>query len=104
MEALTRRRVQIGILVASAAGVLLFMYILRSVFNPFLLALALAYIFNPVVNWLENRRVPRKSAVTLIFMLLAVTFVAVMLLIVPVIIGEAYDWSVTVLGEVSGCQ
>lgn len=99
MEALTRRRVQIGTLAASAVGVLLFMYLLRSVFNPFLLALALAYIFNPVINWMESRRVPRKSAVVLIFMLLAVTFVAVTLLVVPVIIGEAHDWSITVLGE-----
>ncbi|MFQ5601556.1 MAG: hypothetical protein ACE5G2_13530, partial [Candidatus Krumholzibacteriia bacterium] len=40
-------------------------------FNPLLLALALAYILNPLIRALQKRRVPRKAAIAGLFMALS---------------------------------
>lgn len=63
------------------AGVIL-VWSLGSTFLPVLLALILAYVLNPLVTWLEARRVPRVAAVLLVMTLIivvtagAVTFFA----------------------------
>lgn len=101
MEGARRRQLKVAGVGVGIVAVLVFMYVLRAVFNPFLLALALAYIFNPVVDWMESRHVPRKSAVVLIFLLLAVICLAVVVLLVPVVFSQMRGWYVAVAGEFS---
>lgn len=63
-----RKAVRRTFLVLVCVGVLLFCYGLRNVFNPLLISLLIAYILNPVVNWLEGRGVRRVLAVVAIYM------------------------------------
>ncbi|ANA40081.1 MULTISPECIES: AI-2E family transporter [Geobacter] len=71
------------------AGVLL-VWTLGSTFLPVLLALILAYVLNPLVTWLEARRIPRMAAVLL-----------VMTLIVVVTAGAATFFAVSIQKEVA---
>jgi predicted PurR-regulated permease PerM len=53
----------LGVLVLAG---LFFAWSLSSIFLPVLLALILAYVLNPVVSWLEGKRVPRIVAILLV--------------------------------------
>ncbi|MBN2713004.1 MAG: AI-2E family transporter [Planctomycetes bacterium] len=75
------------------------MYYLRSVFNPFLLAMALAYILNPVINWFERRGLPRKVAIAAMFLFLFVALTTIALVGVPKLYWEAKSWGIEVVGE-----
>lgn len=61
----------IGVLVLA---VLFFAWSLSSIFLPVLLALILAYVLNPVVSWLEGKRVPRVVAILLVMAGIVVGF------------------------------
>ncbi len=72
-----RRWVRFGILLAALALLCWLAYRLRTVFTPLLIGAAIAYIFNPLVTWLEHRRrVPRLATVIVIFTLLGLLFTA----------------------------
>lgn len=60
----TRRILVVG---ACLVGLLALTFYLRDVFNPLLLGLLLAYILNPIVEWLEGKGVGRAKAVTVLF-------------------------------------
>lgn len=99
MRPQVKRQIHIAIVILLVVGTLAFMYALRSVFNPFLLALALAYILNPFVSALERRRFPRKLAVGVVFLLLILLLLASAVLIVPYVAHEARLWKIDLLGE-----
>ena len=72
---------------AAVAGVLF--YLLGSILSPFLSAAILAYICNPLVNWLEKHKVPRSAGAVLVLLLLAGLFVALVLILLPLFQKEA---------------
>src|SRR5512140_3003157 len=59
------RTLVIALLAAVAGGVV---YLLRFLVTPVALAFLMFYVLNPLVNLMENRRVPRGIAVTLCFL------------------------------------
>ena len=61
------RNVQWLIVIAAVVGALFLGYYLSAVFVPLLVAMAIAYILNPLVKGLEKRGVSRTRAVLLIF-------------------------------------
>ncbi len=54
-----------------------FAWSLSSIFLPVLLALILAYVLNPVVSWLERKRVPRVMAILLVMVGIVIVCVGV---------------------------
>lgn len=67
---------------AGGIGAALLLYLLAPVLTPFLIGAGLAYLANPLVRWLEARRLSRTLAVVAVFsimLLAAVTAVAVIL-------------------------
>lgn len=71
------RNVQWLIVIAAVVGALLLGYYLSSVFVPLLVAMAIAYILNPLVVRLEKRGISRTRAVLLIFVLFIAVSAAV---------------------------
>jgi predicted PurR-regulated permease PerM len=72
-----QRWVRFGILVAVLVVLCWLAHRLRTVFTPLLVGAVIAYIFNPVVTWLERRRrVPRLATVIVIFTLLGMFLIA----------------------------
>jgi predicted PurR-regulated permease PerM len=77
----------LGVLLVLAAACWL-LVLLRSVAIPLLLALLLAYCFDPAVRWLEHRRLPRWAAVLLVFVLLTLVLAGFASFLVPAVHGE----------------
>jgi predicted PurR-regulated permease PerM len=71
-EVLRIRNVQWLIVIAVVAGALILGYYLSAVFVPLLVALAIAYILNPLVVKLQKKGLSRTKSVLLIFLLFIV--------------------------------
>ena len=67
---------RLAVVGASLLAFLGLAFYLRDVFNPLLLGLLLAYILNPIVEWLERKGVGRSKAVGLLFSLVIVVLAA----------------------------
>lgn len=91
-------RYQIGWILASLliAGWLL--WLLGPVLTPFFISVLIAYIVNPIVGWLEDHRMRRDLAVSLVFALAFVLIVIVLLIVIPVLVREVADF----LGRLPG--
>ena len=67
----------------SVGGVLL--YLLAPVLAPFLFAAVLAYIGDPLVDWLEERRFSRTLAVSTVFVCLTLVALLMLLILLPML-------------------
>jgi len=72
-------------LLAVAAALL---YLLAPILTPFLFAAILAYICDPLVERMQQRKVPRTLGVVVVLMLLLGTFVALALILLPLLQKE----------------
>jgi predicted PurR-regulated permease PerM len=76
-----------------AAGILLVvcLYLLRSVLWPFIFAFFIAYIFDPWVDFLQRKGVPRIAGIFIVFAALILVIVLISALVVPQVAREASD-------------
>ncbi|MFQ5597755.1 MAG: AI-2E family transporter [Nitrospiria bacterium] len=54
------------------------LYFSKSILAPFLVSFLLAYTFDPVIDFLENRKCPRSPAIWLVFTTILITFVFIL--------------------------
>ncbi len=73
---------------ALAVSTLVLLYFLSPILAPFLLGGILAYICDPMVNWLERRHFPRALAVVLVMLLLIALLVLLAVILVPLFYKE----------------
>lgn len=65
-------------------------YALRGIFIPLLVGLGLAYLFNPLITWLEKRwRMPRPLSITLVLLLFTIASAAFIAWLGPLLIQQA---------------
>lgn len=83
-----RRWVRFGALLVVLGLLAGLMYRLSSVLTPIVAALALAYILNPLVTWLERQRIPRIRSIILLYALGGLLLVAALVLVVPMLIEQ----------------
>lgn len=83
----SRREARWGWLAILALGVGL-LYLAGSIFIPFLIAFLLAYAFDPVVLFLERRRVRRAMAIWFVIIVIAAILVLFLLVVIPIIQEE----------------
>lgn len=57
---------------------------LKAVFTPFLIAIIISYLLNPIVNLLHKRKVPRTVAVLLIYTIFIASIAVIFMNIIPV--------------------
>lgn len=69
---------------ALVAVVAYFVYLLSPILTPFLISALLAYMADPVVDRLEQWRVPRTLAVVIVFILIALIVLVVVLVLFPI--------------------
>jgi predicted PurR-regulated permease PerM len=67
------------------AGTIGLLYLSKSVLVPLTIAALLAYAFDPAVDFLEKRRVPRSLGVWLIFLIIVTVIFLFLLFVIPVI-------------------
>ena len=80
---------------ASLFGVLYLGYVIRSITVPMLLALLLAYLTEPVVNWLIRKQAWITREIASVIILVAGLFVVVIPLVVASVVGVRQSISVT---------
>lgn len=68
------------------------LWLLGPVLAPFFISVLIAYIVNPIVGWLEDMRMRRDLAVSLVFALAFVLIVIVLLIVIPVLVREVADF------------
>ncbi|MFT3755155.1 MAG: AI-2E family transporter [Pseudoxanthomonas sp.] len=76
------RRLQWAALVVAACWVV---WLLAPVLTPFALSLLLAWLGDPLVDWVESKGRSRNAAVILVFTLMALLLVLVLMILVPLI-------------------
>ena len=70
---------------AVALGLCLFVYFLHPILTPFLIAIVLAYMFDPVVDRLERFGLSRTWGVVTVFALFTVILMTLLLVLVPML-------------------
>lgn len=93
-QPLFRLIVQLIALALFAVLVYVFRKELLAVITPFFIALAIAYILNPVVIWLEKRKIPRSLAVMGIYLMVFGLLFFMIGRLVPTVINEINRFSV----------
>ena len=66
-----------------ALGFALFVYFLHPILTPFLVAIVLAYMFDPVVDRLERSGLSRTWGVVAVFALFTIILMTLLLVLVP---------------------
>ncbi|MFG0408676.1 AI-2E family transporter [Pseudomonas sp. NY5710] len=65
--------------------VVVLLYSLHNILTPFLIGILLAYLADPLVDWLERRGLSRTWGVVLVFALFTLLFMALLLVLVPML-------------------
>ncbi|OYU50008.1 MAG: AI-2E family transporter [Rhizobiales bacterium PAR1] len=79
---------QISFWITCLLGLVAFLYLFSSVLTPFVAALILAYLLDPLVDWLERMRLGRLTATLLVLLLFVLIFVVVLLAAMPLMINQ----------------
>ena len=74
--------------VALGLGVLWVVWLLSPILTPFAVAALLAWMGDPVVDWLESKGRSRNTAVVLVFSAMALVLAVALLILVPIIEGQ----------------
>lgn len=71
------------------------LYILRSIFNPLLIALVISYILHPAVKLLEIPFKSRTIAILLIYLLFLCSTVVIIIFVIPPVLSDGYKFGST---------
>jgi predicted PurR-regulated permease PerM len=74
--------------IATLAAVIAVIVLLRGVLLPFVAGIALAYLLSPIANHIERLGITRGLATLSIMVVVTITLAVLMILIVPMIVGE----------------
>ena len=83
---------KIAVLAGLGLALLALAYHLRAIFMPLLVGLLLAYIFNPLVNALEARKVPRAASILGLYVVLLAGLALFLLVGIPALVAEGADF------------
>lgn len=67
----------------SLAGLAWLIYLLAPILTPFMVAAILAYIFDPVVDRFEEKKLPRMVGVVVVFLVMTLIFLGIVLVLAP---------------------
>jgi predicted PurR-regulated permease PerM len=79
---------QIGFWVLCLAAFILFLYAFSGILTPFVAALILAYLLDPLVDWLERRGLSRLVATCFVLLLFVLIFVVLLIAGAPLLINQ----------------
>lgn len=91
--------------IAAVAALFWFGYYLQSVFLPVLIALGLAYIFNPIIDFAEFRfRMSRPLTISLLFVVLLIVITIALVILVPILIDQVANLVSSIRGYVEALR
>lgn len=89
MPFLDERRKFFAFVLAAFGAVVVVAWLAPGAFNSLALAFALAYLMDPVVDWLQRRKIPRAASIVLILLLAAAIIALVLSYLIPYLWKEA---------------
>lgn len=89
---MTQRQTTIAFWVGGLVFLILMLALFRQILLPFVAGAALAYALDPAADWLERNGFNRLGATATILTLLLVVFVAVVIVLVPLLINQTIDF------------
>lgn len=81
-------KTQVTIWLVLAAVLIIFLWVFRGILLPFVVGLLLAYLLDPVVDWLGRRGMSRLWATLVILLSAVALFVSAFLFIVPLVVDQ----------------
>ena len=99
MQPQTIRTVKIVLLTLLGVLALLCGYWLRTIFNPLLVAALIAYVLNPLVNWMERKRIKRTAAILMIYGVALVLVLAALGTAIPITYNQVQQFASGLVGE-----
>ncbi len=87
----SRRFWQVSLLSLFGLFLLYVGYLVSAVLNPILLALVVAYVLNPIVQWLERAGASRFWSVFAVFATFFIIFAVAIAILIPTVTAEAID-------------
>jgi predicted PurR-regulated permease PerM len=96
------RRTRGIVLVIAASCVMLFLYAVRAVLTPFILAAITAYLANPLVVRFESRQMPRSVAIISSYVIFGIAATLTFYLVIPILIRELNDVLVSLPQQLQG--
>ncbi len=97
-------RNQVLIWVGMFLSAILLLWVFRSILLPFVVGLALAYLLNPVVNWLQKIRVSRPWASMIVLTLVFGLIISLFLAFVPLVLQQILGLTGRLPGYISDLQ
>lgn len=95
---------QIGFWLAFLAGFIAFLYLFSGILMPFVAALILAYLLDPVVDRLQSAGMSRLWGTVLVMLLVTFAFVVVLLSVAPVLVNQLASFISKAPGYVARIQ
>ncbi len=75
----------------AAAVFFVLLWLLADVMLPFVLGAAIAYLLDPIADWLQRRGLSRPASTTLITLSALLVFVLLLLLVIPTLVEQAAE-------------
>lgn len=72
---------------------LVFLYLVRSILPPFIISVVLALLLDPVVNWLQTKRIARGFAILIVFLAFVLVCAAGVTYLAPKVINQVSQLS-----------
>jgi predicted PurR-regulated permease PerM len=95
---------QLGFWLFCLAGFVLFLYVFSGILMPFVAALILAYLLDPVVDRLERMGLSRLIGTILVMLVVTLAFVVVLIALVPVLANQLASFITKLPGYVERIQ
>ncbi|HQZ12993.1 MAG TPA: AI-2E family transporter [Devosia sp.] len=73
-----------------ALATIVLLYVFRTILLPFVIGIALAYLFNPVVTWLTRLRIGRPWATAIVLLFVLAIIVGFFVMLVPVVAEQVF--------------
>jgi predicted PurR-regulated permease PerM len=84
-----QRRALFWVVLAAAASLALWRF--SDILLPFVMAMAIAYFLDPLVDWFERRRCPRTLATVIVIVLFTAVLIGLLMVLVPVFERQILD-------------
>ena len=97
-------RTQVLIWVALAALTLFLIWTFRGILLPFVIGLALAYVLNPLVTWIERIGLNRAWSTAVVLLLVIAIIVGVMVILVPLVYQQIVQLAFGLPGYVTSLR
>ncbi len=98
-------RLRTVFIIGTVLLILGFLYLERAILTPFIAAAIFAYIFNPIVNFFDNKiRLPRTLSVIIIYLILISIFITFIFFLVRGLIFESSEFKISILDFIQGAK